>query len=99
MQECLLLSLTLYNPALFRPYNTRGGADLPPSFFLFSRGAPKDGDPNQAQASVTDTGSGSGTPASECAQVKVAGVHRFSCTPYSIAKTWVRTLVVLILTK
>ena len=27
---------TLYNPALFGPYNTRGGADLPPSFFLFS---------------------------------------------------------------
>ena len=23
------------NPALFGPYNTRGGADLPPSFFLF----------------------------------------------------------------
>ena len=62
------------------------------------RGAPQDGDPNQAQASVTDTGSGSGTPASERAQVKVAGVHWFSCTLSSIAKTWVRTLVVLILT-
>ena len=24
------------NPALFGPYNTRGGADLPPSIFLFS---------------------------------------------------------------
>ena len=65
--------------------------------FLCVRGAPQDGDPNQAQASVTDTGSGSGTPASERAQVKVAGVHWFSCTPSSIAKTWVRTLVVLIL--
>ena len=61
------------------------------------RGAPQDGDSNQAQASVTDAGSGSGTPASERAQVKVAGVHWFSCTPSSIAKTWVRTLVVLIL--
>ena len=60
------------------------------------RGAPQDGNPNQAQASVTDTGSG--TPASERSQVKVAGVHWFSCTPSSIAKTWVRTLVVLILT-
>ena len=28
--------LTLYNPALFGPYNTRGGADLPQSFFFFS---------------------------------------------------------------
>ena len=28
--------LTLYNPALFGPYNTQGGADLPQSFFLFS---------------------------------------------------------------
>ena len=65
-----------------------------------ARGAPQDGNPNQAQASVTDTGSGSGsgTPASERAQVKVAGVHWFSCTPSSIAKTWVRTLIVLILT-
>ena len=61
-----------------------------------TRGAPQDGNPNQAQASVTDTGSG--TPASERAQVKVAGVHWFSCTPSSIAKTWVRTLIVLILT-
>ena len=67
-----------------------------------ARGAPQDGNPNQAQASVTDTGSGSGsgsgTPASERAQVKVAAVHWFSCTPSSIAKTWVRTLIVLILT-
>ena len=62
------------------------------------RGAPQDGDPNQAQASVTDAGSGSGTPASERAQVKVAGVHWFSCTPSSIAKMWVRTLIMLILT-
>ena len=62
------------------------------------RGAPQDGDPSpQAQATVTDT-SGSGTPASECSQVKVARVHWFSCTPSAIAKTWVRTLVVLILT-
>ena len=60
------------------------------------RGAPQDGDPNQAQASVTDAGSG--TPASERAQVKVAGVHWFSCTPSSIAKMWVRTLIMLILT-
>ena len=64
------------------------------------RGAPQDGNPNQDRASVADTGSGSGsgTPASERAQVKVAGVHWFSCTPSSIAKTWVRTLIVLILT-
>ena len=62
------------------------------------RGAPQDGDPNQAQASATDAGSGSGTPASERAQVKVAGVHWFSCTPSSIAKMWVRTLIMLILT-
>ena len=62
------------------------------------RGAPQNGDPSpQAQATVTDT-SGSGTPASERSQVKVAGVHWFSCTPSAIAKTWVRTLVVLILT-
>ena len=65
---------------------------------LESRGAPQGSDPNQAQASVTDAGSGSGTPASERAQVKVAGVHWFSCTPSSIAKTWVRTLIALILT-
>ena len=62
------------------------------------RGAPQDGAPNQAQASVTDAGSGSGTPASERAQVKVAGWHWFSCTPSSIAKMWVRTLIMLILT-
>ena len=65
---------------------------------IIFRGAPQDGDPSpQAQATVTDT-SGSGTPASERSQVKVAGVHWFSCTPSAIAKTWVRTLVVLILT-
>ena len=62
------------------------------------RGAPQDGAPNQAQVSVTDAGSGSGTPASERAQVKVAGWHWFSCTPSSIAKMWVRTLIMLILT-
>ena len=33
---CLAVPLTLYNPALFGPYNTRGGADLSQSFFLFS---------------------------------------------------------------
>ena len=29
-------AFTPHNPALFGPYNTRGGADLPQSFFLFS---------------------------------------------------------------
>ena len=58
---------------------------------------PQDGDSPQAQTTVTDA-SGSGTPASERSQVKVAGVHWFSCTPSAIAKTWVRTLGVLILT-
>ena len=28
--------LTLFNPALFGPYNIRGGADLSPTFFFFS---------------------------------------------------------------
>ena len=28
--------LTLFNPALFGPFNTQGGADLPPSIFIFS---------------------------------------------------------------
>ena len=31
-----VVHLTLFNPALFGPFNTQGGADLPQSFFLFS---------------------------------------------------------------
>ena len=30
------IELTLFNPVVFGPFNTRGGADLPLSFFLFS---------------------------------------------------------------
>ena len=61
------------------------------------RGAPQDGDPSPQAQTATDA-SGSGTPASERSQVKVAGVHWFSCTPSAIAKAWIRTLIVLILT-
>ena len=62
-----------------------------------TRGAPQDSDPSPQAQTVTDA-SGSGTPASERSQVKVAGVHWFSCTPSAIAKAWIRTLIVLILT-
>ena len=99
---CTVVLLIIINFSIKSPFSYREDS----SYLIITmtiykniaRGAPQDGNPNQAQASVTDTGSGFGTPASERAQVKVAGVHWFSCTPSSIAKTWVRTLIVLILT-
>ena len=99
---CTVVLLIIINFSIKSPFSYREDS----SYLIITmtiykniaRGAPQDGNPNQAQASVTDTGSGSCTPASERSQVKVAGVHWFSCTPSSIAKTWVRTLVVLILT-